>query len=135
MYQASNDGMLVRLADGASIPHDPENRDYVEYLQWLSEGNEPEPADLPPAPPLQTKFSSVEFLELFPEEEQLAVVSAAMVDAQVKLFYDKMLGADYVDLEDPRTIAGIQALQAAGLIGTSEAGLPEVIRAAIPNEH
>ena len=27
------------------IPKDPDNTDYQEYLEWLSEGNTPTPAD------------------------------------------------------------------------------------------
>lgn len=37
---------IVR-ADGASIPPDPENRDYTAYLDWLAAGNVP---DMPPQP-------------------------------------------------------------------------------------
>jgi hypothetical protein len=39
------DHAIQRLADNAFIPFDPANTDYQEYLKWVSEGNEPEPAD------------------------------------------------------------------------------------------
>jgi hypothetical protein len=40
-----NVGGLIRTADGAAIPFDPANTDYQEYLKWVSEGNQPLPAD------------------------------------------------------------------------------------------
>ena len=40
---------LMRIADNTSIPFDPANTDYIEYLKWLEAGNTPLPADEPTA--------------------------------------------------------------------------------------
>ena len=39
--------VLLKHEDGSSssIPFDPANTDYQQYLKWLEEGNTPEPAD------------------------------------------------------------------------------------------
>jgi len=36
---------ICRKSDNAYIPFDEANRDYQEYLAWVSEGNTPEEAD------------------------------------------------------------------------------------------
>lgn len=51
MYQLTTSTSIKRLSDGATIPNDPGNRDYREYLDWLDAGNTPEPAPAPPPPP------------------------------------------------------------------------------------
>ena len=33
------------VGQNISIPFDPANSDYAEYLRWLSEGNQPTPAE------------------------------------------------------------------------------------------
>ena len=39
------DSMIFRTSDGAMIPTDDQNRDYIEYNAWLAKGNTPEAAD------------------------------------------------------------------------------------------
>jgi len=40
----------VFRSDGWSIPFDPANTDFAAYLQWVEQGNSPEPAPEPVAP-------------------------------------------------------------------------------------
>jgi hypothetical protein len=46
--QNDRDGNLCSVTivgQNISIPFDPDNTDYQEYLKWVAEGNEPLPAD------------------------------------------------------------------------------------------
>lgn len=74
----------------------------------------PVPTD--PAPVVYRDLTSLEFLELFTDAEQVAVVSATMTSPIVKLWYDKMLAAMNITLSDPRTESGLDALVDANLL-------------------
>ena len=51
MYQLCRDiadepsNCVKRIADNTFIIFDPTSADYQRYLEWLAEGNTPEPAD------------------------------------------------------------------------------------------
>ncbi|GKT21638.1 hypothetical protein [Acidovorax sp. SUPP3334] len=53
VYQLTATTVVIRLTDGASIPSDPDNRDFADYLSWRAAGNEPLPYLPPPAPPVR----------------------------------------------------------------------------------
>jgi hypothetical protein len=40
---------VIDLNRMCAIPFDPANQDFVQYQKWLSEGNQPLPADEPNA--------------------------------------------------------------------------------------
>jgi hypothetical protein len=59
-YRLTNGDTILRTADNAFIPQDPANTDYAAYLAWLDEGNTPEPAPEPTAPPVLTTAQKLE---------------------------------------------------------------------------
>ena len=74
-------------------------------------------AAIQPTPPAERpRFVPLDFLDLFTEAEQLAVVQATLSNADVKLWYDRVLAATYITLDDPRVETGLAALTAAGLL-------------------
>lgn len=74
----------------------------------------------PPAPqpnveePPKRKFTFLEFMGLFAEVEQAAIVDSPAT--KVKLFLLMAAGASFIDLDDPRTEPGVQLLLDEGLI-------------------
>lgn len=43
IYSEDHVQMIYRPSDSAWIPVDPANTDYQQYLEWVAEGNTPEP--------------------------------------------------------------------------------------------
>ena len=79
-------------------------------------------AEQTPATPL-TKLA---FMNRFTMEELAAIYTAAKTEVMVELFLDKLKLAEHVDVTDPQTTAGLQALAASGLL--TEARVQEVLQ-------
>lgn len=69
-----------------------------------------------PAATINDRLSVLDFIARFTQEEQLAVTAASLESAEVRNWYDKLIAAQYVDLNDPRLAAGLAALVAYGLL-------------------
>lgn len=86
-----------------------------EVAQWAN-GKWIVLPERPARPVVWPQFTALQMLDLFTEEEQIAVVSATMTVPAVKLWYDRLIAATFVTYEDPRTEGGLQALVDAGLL-------------------
>ena len=59
-YQLTSNNVVIRTADGARIPDDPANSDWVVYQEWLDAGGVPDPYEPPePVPPVPTPQQEV----------------------------------------------------------------------------
>jgi len=101
MYKLTNSTSITRLADSASIPNDPANTDYAQYLQWLSEGNAPLPADPVPVyvEPVAEQIIRLEREQMLPRisrEFMLAYLEAIYTPEQLaeNIAYTKLKAFD-----------------------------------------
>ena len=93
------------VANGSvQVPDRPSDRHIWQGGQWAQ------------GPARALHLAPLDFLNLFTEAEQLAVVQATLSNAAVKLWYDRVLAATYITLDDPRVETGLAALTAAGLL-------------------
>jgi hypothetical protein len=63
------------------------------------------------------RLTKLEYMNRFEDNELAAIYTAAKSIIQIEIWLEKFKLATEIDLTDPRTIGGVQALEAAGLIG------------------
>lgn len=90
--------------------------------------------EAPPAPPAPvfTRLTKLGFRSRFAQAEKTAIELASLDDpsatlaqrqqaADIRVYLADMAAATYIDPQHPETRAGVQALEAAGLIGAGRA--------------
>ncbi len=83
-YALTTNDFVLRVADNTFIPPDPENRDWVQYQDWLAAGNTPDPY-VSPAPVVPDSATKLGLKRAFDELgiwDQVKAAIAADPDAQ-----------------------------------------------------
>jgi hypothetical protein len=86
-----------------------------------------------PVIPVSWKISKVAMISRFTPQEYVGIVSATKTDVEVQAWYDLFQAASTVDLQDQRTIAGVQSFVTKNLL--TQARADEILTTpAQPNE-
>jgi hypothetical protein len=70
---------------------------------------------------LVKNITNLQFLDRFTSAERIAIRTAAQSNGEMADYLAMQAAADGIDLTDARTIGGVQALEAAGLIAAGRA--------------
>jgi hypothetical protein len=123
-------GNVTRDSDGVQVAPAQSIDDplYVEYITWVTAGNIPTEYT-PPPEPVYSKITVLALRNRFTQAEKIAIdmssidnpassMQARQLAASLRVMMSDLNVATFVDLSRPDTIAGIQALETYGIIGT-----------------
>ena len=71
--------------------------------------------------PEANKLTPLEFMNRFNDSELAAIYTASKTVIQIEIWLAKFNRASFIDISDALTIAGLQGLEGAGLIGVGRA--------------
>jgi hypothetical protein len=102
MYQLTQTTGVLRLTDGALVPADNGNRDWIAYQAWLAAGNAPEPAPAVPSAPIVVSAASLR--RALAAKGWLVDVRAAVAGAD-PLTQELWMAASVFPIDDPMVAA------------------------------
>ena len=97
-YVLTANDAVIRRRDGARIPDDQSNRDWVAFQDWLAAGGVPDPY-VPPPEPVPAEISDRQFFQqlavagLITEEQALAA-NAAVIPSPLLAIIGQMPSGD-----------------------------------------
>jgi hypothetical protein len=95
-YQEALEGMMqgkeVRIDNGFEVVYLNSSAPVGEQTQY------------------KTQFTSLEYLDRFTDEEEDSIILAAESNIQIRKYYNRLLAATYIDINDSRTEQGLDAL-------------------------
>lgn len=119
-------GVVIRNDDGKQVApcQDAGDPDFLAYLAWVNDGNAPRAtylSDSAAAPVEHRIITKLAYMNRFQDAELAGLYTAAKTVIQVEVWLEKFKMSENIDLDDPRTVGGVQALEAAGLLGPGRA--------------
>jgi len=102
MYKINRNSQIERVEDGLVIG-DSSSQDYLDYVDWYNQGNEP----LPYVEEREVILDTDDFLDRFTNEEQLSILNDGEVDGNIKLILMKLNTATKVDVSAAEVIDSI----------------------------
>lgn len=85
---------------------------------WLYDGTT---FTAPPAPAPVRTLTKLQYMNRFTDSELAGIYTAAKSVVQVEIWLEKFKLASEVNLDDTATVAGLQAMEAAGLLAAGRA--------------
>lgn len=109
------DGFLVAPAQDVNAP------EYLEYMEWVNQGNSPTVLDEPIAETGPRLLTKLEYMERFTDEELGTIFTVAKQSVAVEVWLEKFKLASEINLDDPRILGGLLALESVGILATGRA--------------
>jgi len=99
LYQLLPSSGVFRTSDFACIPDDPRNRDWQDYLLWVSMGNVPDPVD-----PVHATTEAAALANRTDRDAVKAVALIALLSSKTPAQVDAYVVANLTDLASAKII-------------------------------